>query len=86
MVQNLRSLLILPTASCCSSLRLILAEKFWAGFIQAAAHHGRESVRINAVKRYLRLPEAVDDCCAHSVFNCIPDLQGRETNAALAGI
>ena len=37
--------------------RLILAEGFWDGLIQAAAYLGRENVRINALKccpRYLR--------------------------------
>ena len=58
--------------------RLILAEGFWDGLIQAAAYLGRESVRINALKRCPRLAEAVNDCCACSVFNYIPDLHGRE--------
>ena len=31
--------------------RLILAEGFWDGLIQAAAYLGRESVRVNALKR-----------------------------------
>ena len=44
--------------------RLILAEGFWDGLIQAAAYLGRESVRINALKRCPRLAEAVNDCCA----------------------
>ena len=65
--------------------RLILAEGFWYGLIQAAAHLGRESVRINALKRCPRLAEAVNDCCACSVFNYIPDLHGRETCVAVAG-
>ena len=30
--------------------RLILAEGFWDGLIQAAAYLGRESVRVNALK------------------------------------
>ena len=38
--------------------RLILAEGFWDGLIQAAAYLGRESVRINALKRCPRLAEA----------------------------
>ena len=65
--------------------RLILAEGFWDGLIQAAAYLGRESVRINALKRCPRLAEAVNDCCACSVFNYIPDLHGRETRVAVAG-
>ena len=65
--------------------RLILAEGFWYGLIQAAAYLGRESVRINALKRCPRLAEAVNDCCACSVFNYIPDLHGRETRVAVAG-
>ena len=65
--------------------RLILAEGFWDGLIQAAAYLGRESVRINALKRCPRLAEAVNDCCACSVFNHIPDLPGRETRVAVAG-
>ena len=56
--------------------RLILAEGFWYGLIQAAAYLGRESVRINALKRP-RLAEAVNDCCACSVFNHIPDLKSQ---------
>ena len=65
--------------------RLILAEGFWDGLIQAAAYLGRESVRVNALKRCPRLAEAVNDCCACSVFNYIPDLHGRETRVAVAG-
>ena len=65
--------------------RLILAEGFWYGLIQAAAYLGRESVRINALKRCPRPAEAVNDCCACSVFNYIPDLHGRETRFAVAG-
>ena len=60
-------------------------ERFWGGLIQAAAYLGRESVRINALKRCPRLAEAVNDCCACSVFNYIPDLHGRETRVAVAG-
>ena len=60
-------------------------EGFWDGLIQAAAYLGRESVRINALKRCPRLAEAVNDCCACSVFNYIPDLHGRETRVAVAG-
>ena len=47
--------------------RLILAEGFWDGLIQAAAYLARENVRINALKRCPRLAEAVNDCCARSV-------------------
>ena len=65
--------------------RLILAEGFWDGLIQAAAYLGRENVRINALKRCPRLAEAVNDCYACSVFNYIPYLQGRETRVAVAG-
>ena len=65
--------------------RLILAEGFWDGLIQAAAYLGRESVRINALKRCPRLAEALNDCCACSVFNYIPDLHVRETRVAVAG-
>ena len=65
--------------------RLILTEGFWDGLIQAAAYLGRESVRINALKSCPRLAEAVNDCCACSVFNYIPDLHGRETRVAVAG-
>ena len=57
-------------------LRLVLAEGFWYGLIQAAAYLGRESVHINALKRCLWLAEAVNDYCACSVFNYIPDLPG----------
>ena len=52
--------------------RLILAEGFWDGLLQAAAYLGRESVCINALKRCPRLAEAVNDCSACSVFNYIP--------------
>ena len=65
--------------------RLILAKGCWDGLFQAAAYLGRESVRINALKRCPRLAEAVNDCCACSVFNYIPDLHGRETRVAVAG-
>ena len=65
--------------------RLILAEGFWDGLLQAAAYLGRESVRINVPKRCPQLAEAVNDCCACSVFNFFPDLHGRETCVAVAG-
>ena len=65
--------------------RFILAEGFWDGLNQAAAYLRRESVRINALKRCPRLAEAVNDCCACSVFNYIPDLHGRETRVVVAG-
>ena len=52
--------------------RLILAEGIWDGLIQAAAYLGRESVRINSLKRCPRLAEAVNDCCACSVFSYTP--------------
>ena len=64
--------------------RLILAEGFWDGLLQAAAYLWRESVRINALKRCPRLAEAVNDCCAWSVFNYIPDLHGWETRVEVA--
>ena len=65
--------------------RLILAEGFWDGLIQAVTYLGHESVRINALKRCPWLAEAMNDCCACSVFNYIPDLHGRETRVAVAG-
>ena len=64
---------------------LFLAEGSWDGLIQAAAYLGRESVRINALKRCPRLAEAVNDCCSWSVFNYIPDLYGREKRVAVEG-
>ena len=75
MVQSLRSRLIQPVAS----------EEFWAGLILAAAYLGRESVRINVLKRCPRLAEAVNNFCACSVFSYIPDLHGRETHTAVSG-
>ena len=59
MIQNLRS----RAYSTHGQLkpRLILAEGFWAGLIQAAAYPGRESVRINALKRCPRFAEAMND-------------------------
>ena len=65
--------------------RLILAEGFWDGLIQAAAYLGCENACINALKRCPRLAKAMDDCCACSAFNYIPDLCGRETRVAVAG-
>ena len=65
--------------------RLILAEGFWDGLIQATAYLGCESVRINALKHCPWLAEAVNDCCACSVFNYIPDFHGRETRVAVVG-
>ena len=65
--------------------RLILAKGFWDGPIQAAAYLGHESVCINALKCCPQLAEAMNDCCACSVFNYIPDLHGRETRVAVAG-
>ena len=62
--------------------RLILAEGFWYGLIQAAAYLERESVRINALKRCPRLAEALNDCCTCSVFHYI--LHVRETRVAVA--
>ena len=53
---------------------------------QAAAYRGRESVRINAPRRCLRLAEAVNDYCAcFFFFNYIPGFRGRETRATVAG-
>ena len=52
---------------------------------QAAAYRGRESVRINAPRRCLRLAEAVNDCCACFFLNYIPGFRGRETRATVAG-
>ena len=78
-----RKHLVYMVQNLCS--RLILAEGFWDGLIQAAAYLGRESVRINALKRCPRLAEAMNDCCACSVFNYIPDLHDREANVAVAG-
>ena len=52
---------------------------------QAAAYRGRESVRINAPRRCLRLAEAVNDCCACFFCNYIPGFRGRETRATVAG-
>ena len=49
--------------------RLILAEGFWDGLIQALAYLGRESVHINALKCCPWLAEAVNNCWACSVFN-----------------
>ena len=63
--------------------RLILAEGFWDGLIQALAYLGRESVRINVLKCCPWLAEAVNNCWACSVFNYIPDLHGRETHIAV---
>ena len=65
--------------------RLILAEGFCDGLVQAAAYLGRENVRINALKRCPWLAEDVNDCCACSVFNYIPDLHGRATRVAVVG-
>ena len=42
-------------------------------------------MQLNALKRCPRLAEAVNDRCACSVFNYIPDLHGRETRVAVAG-
>ena len=50
--------------------RLILAEGFWDRLIQAAAYLGRESVRINALIRFPRLAETVNDCCTCSHMLC----------------
>ena len=45
----------------------ILAERFWAVVIQAAAFLRRESVCIDALKSCARCAEAVSNCCACSV-------------------
>ena len=82
MVKNLCSRLIQPKAS--SSRGLSSPKGFVDGLIQAAPYLGREGVRINALKRCPRLAEAVNDCCACSVFNYIPDLHGRKTRVAVA--
>ena len=65
--------------------RLILAEGFWDGLIQAAVYLGPEGVRINAFKRCPWLAEPVNACCACSVFNYIPDVHGRKTRVTVAG-
>ena len=65
--------------------RLILAEGFWDGLIQAAAYLGLEGVRIVHSNIVRGFSEAVNDCCAYSIFNYIPDLHGRKTRVAEAG-
>ena len=83
MVQNLRSPLIQPTAS--SSRGLSWPRSLVLSLSKPRLTFGRESVSINTVKRCPRLAEAVNDCCACSVFYYIPDLHGWETRAAVAG-
>ena len=61
---------------------LMLAEGFWAGFIQAAAYLGRESVRINVLKRCPRLAEAVNDFCACCVLNYTQTFMAEKHTAA----
>ena len=39
----------------------------------------------NALKRCRRLAEAVNDCCACSVFNYLPVFHGRVTRSTVAG-
>ena len=39
----------------------------------------------NALKRCRRLAEAVNDCCACSVFNYLPVLHGRVTHSTVEG-
>ena len=58
--------------------RLILAEGFWYGLIQAAAHLGRESVRINALKRCPRQPGTT---AAHALFSIISQTVTAERRA-----
>ena len=59
------------------------SEEFWAGLILATAYLGRETVGINVLKGCPRLAEAVNDFCACSVFNYIPDLHGQGTRTAV---
>ena len=48
---------------------------------QAAAYRGRESVRINAPRRCLRLAEAVNDYCACFFFSVISQAFAAERRA-----
>ena len=58
--------------------RVILAEGFWDGLIQAAACLGRESVRINALKRCPRQPGTT---AAHALFSIISQTVTAERRA-----
>ena len=60
----------------------MLAEGFWAGFIQAAAYLGRESVRINVLKRCPRLAEAVNDFWAYCVLKYTQTFMAERHTAA----
>ena len=70
MVQNLCSRLIQPKAS--SSRGLSWPRGFGMGFFKPRLILDVKVFRINALKRCPRLAEAVNDCCACSVFNYIP--------------
>ena len=58
--------------------RVILAEGFWDGLIQAAACLRRESVRINALKRCPRQPGTT---AAHALFSIISQTVTAERRA-----
>ena len=58
--------------------RVILAEGFWDGLIQAAACLGRESVRINALKCCPRQPGTT---AAHALFSIISQTVTAERRA-----
>ena len=58
--------------------RVVLAEGFWDGLIQAAACLGRESVRINALKRCPRQPGTT---AAHALFSIISQTVTAERRA-----
>ena len=63
--------------------RLILAEEFWVGLIQAAAYLGRESVRINGSKTLSAacLSGMLSANAAHALFSIISQTFTAERRA-----
>ena len=78
MVQNLCSRLIQPKASSSRGLS-------WPRGFGMDLSNPQPTLDVKTFKRCPRLAEAMNDCCACSVFNYIPDLHGRETRVAVAG-
>ena len=78
MVQNVCSRLIQSKASSSRGLS-------WPRGFGMDLSNPRPTLDVKTFKRCPRLAEAMNDCCACSVFNYIPDLHGRETRIAVAG-
>ena len=85
MVQNLRSRLIQPTASCCSSRCLSWSRSFGLAY-PSRSLPWTWKCSYKCTKTLSAACWSRERLLARSVFNYFPDLHGPDTHAALAGI